>query len=366
MYFKIIVAFDSKRGIGLNNQIPWKLSDDLKHFKEITTKVPKDSYYKYINMVVMGRKTWDSLPPQYKPLPNRLNVILSNNPNFKAETKTKTETEQEAEQDKENEQEQETSLAEANEYIRVISDFDQIYDFNEFSSNDGSIRKIHDIFVIGGESLYKHAVSSPYCNTIYTTEIYTDFKCDKFFPQFKTITHKIPITSQETNHWDGFIMTDVSDIKHNQISNLHYRFITYQHHYRGTNSIKQWRNQEEETYLKTMNDILVLGYERVDRTMIGTYVLPGICLKYDISQYFPISTTKKMALRWIFEELKLYISGKTDSKILSNQGIKIWDGNTSRQFLDKRGLVDYPEGDMGETYGFNFRHFGGQYKDCQT
>ena len=115
-----------------------------------------------------------------------------------------------------------------------------------------------------------------------------------------------------------------------------------------------------------MNDILVLGYERIDRTLIGTYVLPGICLKYDISKNFPISTTKKIVLRWIFEELKLYISGKTDAKILSNQGIKIWDGNTSREFLDKRGLVDYPEGDMGETYGFNFRHFGGQYKDCQT
>ena len=53
MYFKLIVAYDSKRGIGLNGQIPWKLSDDLKHFKEITTKVPEDPYFEYINMVVM-------------------------------------------------------------------------------------------------------------------------------------------------------------------------------------------------------------------------------------------------------------------------------------------------------------------------
>ena len=53
-------------------------------------------------------------------------------------------------------------------------------------------------------------------------------------------------------------------------------------------------------------------------------------------------------------------------KILQDKGIHIWDGNTSREFLDKRGLTEYPEGDMGETYGFNFRHFGGKYKDCHT
>ena len=57
MYFNLIVAYDSKNGIGLKGTIPWKLSEDLKNFKEITTKVPTDDFYEYINMVVMGRKT---------------------------------------------------------------------------------------------------------------------------------------------------------------------------------------------------------------------------------------------------------------------------------------------------------------------
>ena len=114
-----------------------------------------------------------------------------------------------------------------------------------------------------------------------------------------------------------------------------------------------------------METILCNGINRIDRTLVGTHFLPGICLKYDLKT-FPISTSKKIALRWVFEELKLYLTGKTDTNILKKQGISIWDGNTSRDFLDKRGLGHLPEGDMGETYGFNFRHFGGQYKDCLT
>ena len=142
-------------------------------------------------------------------------------------------------------------------------------------------------------------------------------------------------------------------------------FLTYYHPKRSMN-IKEWKNNEEEEYLKTMKNILCNGFDRIDRTLVGSYFLPGICLKFDISKNFPISTTKKIVLRWIFEELKLYLTGKTDSKILSMQGINIWEGNTSREFLDKRGLTHYPEGDMGETYGFNYRHFGGNYIDCHT
>ena len=60
----------------------------------------------------------------------------------------------------------------------------------------------------------------------------------------------------------------------------------------------------------------------------------------------------------------LYLSGKTDNTILNQKNIHIWDGNTSRDFLDNRGLNHYPVNDMGETYGFNFRHFGGEYVNC--
>jgi thymidylate synthase len=70
-----------------------------------------------------------------------------------------------------------------------------------------------------------------------------------------------------------------------------------------------------------------------------------------------------MFLRGIFEELMLYIRGQTNSKILEDKGITVWKGNTSRNFLDSCGLT-LPEGDMGASYGFLFRHFGAEYKTC--
>ena len=125
-----------------------------------------------------------------------------------------------------------------------------------------------------------------------------------------------------------------------------------------------WKSQEEQ-YLAIMKNILERGIERDDRTQVGTLSLFGTTQRYDLRDTFPLCTTKRMFFRAIYEELALYLSGRTDNKILQDAGIHIWDGNTSRDFLDKRGLNHYPEGDMGETYGFNFRHYGAKYEDCK-
>ena len=61
----------------------------------------------------------------------------------------------------------------------------------------------------------------------------------------------------------------------------------------------------------------------------------GLTFKYDLSKTFPLLTTKKMWVRAIFEELMFYLSGKTDNSILNDKGITIWNGNTTREFLDK-------------------------------
>ena len=63
----------------------------------------------------------------------------------------------------------------------------------------------------------------------------------------------------------------------------------------------------------------------------------------------------------IAEELLWFIRGETNSKTLADRGVHIWDGNTTREFLDARGL-DYPEGEIGPGYGFQWRNWGGDYK----
>lgn len=65
-------------------------------------------------------------------------------------------------------------------------------------------------------------------------------------------------------------------------------------------------------------------------------------------------------------ELLWFVAGTTSSKPLSDQGVKIWDGNGSREFLDANGLSHRAEGDLGPVYGFQWRHFGAEYKDAQT
>jgi thymidylate synthase len=116
-----------------------------------------------------------------------------------------------------------------------------------------------------------------------------------------------------------------------------------------------------------MREILEHGEDREDRTGVGTLSVFGKHSEYNLANnVFPISTTRRMFFRGIFEELMMYLRGQTDNKILTAKDVHVWDGNTTREFLDKRGLTHYEVGDMGSTYGFNFRHFGATYTGCSA
>jgi thymidylate synthase len=80
----------------------------------------------------------------------------------------------------------------------------------------------------------------------------------------------------------------------------------------------------------------------------------------------PLFTTRRLSWKNIITELIWFIKGQTDSKILEAQGNRIWKGNSTREFLDKRGLSHYKEGDIGPGYGFQWRHFGAKYKGCEV
>ena len=77
-------------------------------------------------------------------------------------------------------------------------------------------------------------------------------------------------------------------------------------------------------------------------------------------------TTKRVFLRAVIQELLWFIAGSTSSRTLSATGVKIWDGNGSREFLDSVGLTEREEGDLGPVYGFQWRHFGAEYVDYKT
>jgi thymidylate synthase len=89
-------------------------------------------------------------------------------------------------------------------------------------------------------------------------------------------------------------------------------------------------------------------------------------LNRDRVPILPLLTTKRVFLRAVIAELLWFIEGSTCSTPLSEAGVKIWDGNGSREFLDKVGLSHREVGDLGPVYGFQWRHFGAEYVDAKT
>lgn len=112
-------------------------------------------------------------------------------------------------------------------------------------------------------------------------------------------------------------------------------------------------------YLALMQDVLDNGIDKGDRTGIGSRAVFGRQLRFDLSDGFPILTTRLVSLRIAFEETMFFLRGDTNTKLLEEKNIKIWTGNTSRAFLDKVGLHHLPEGNMGKGYGFQMRNFNG-------
>lgn len=143
MKFSIIVAADESFGIGNKGEMPWSLPGDLKHFKKITEKVYQRNGKR--NAVIMGRKTWESLPEQYKPLPNRNNIVVSH-------------TLQGREDDK---------------YL-VVDSLECALHIAGQTSNS--------IFVIGGGEIFWQALQTEGLDKVYLTHIQEKFTCDTFFP----------------------------------------------------------------------------------------------------------------------------------------------------------------------------------------
>lgn len=124
---------------------------------------------------------------------------------------------------------------------------------------------------------------------------------------------------------------------------------------------------EEEQYLNALRVLLVEGEAREDRTGTGTLSKFGHQFRFDLRDgRVPLLTTKRVPWKMVLEELLWFLKGHTDSKLLEEKGVRIWTGNSSRAYLDSRGLTSYREGDIGPGYGFQWRHFGGQYVDCST
>lgn len=124
---------------------------------------------------------------------------------------------------------------------------------------------------------------------------------------------------------------------------------------------------EEYQYLDLISRIIATGQVRPDRTGTGTVALfAPPSLRFSLADSaLPLLTTKRVFTRGVIEELLWFVSGCTDGKVLSAKGVNIWEGNGSREYLDRVGLQHRREGDLGPVYGFQWRHFGAEYGTCE-
>lgn len=121
-------------------------------------------------------------------------------------------------------------------------------------------------------------------------------------------------------------------------------------------------SHDEYQYLNHIKNIIEKGVKKSDRTGVGTFSIFGAQMRYSLRDSFPLLTTKRVFWRGVVEELLWFIRGSTSAHELQGKNVHIWDANSTREFLDSVGLTEREEGDLGPIYGFQWRHFGADYK----
>ncbi|XP_073142359.1 bifunctional dihydrofolate reductase-thymidylate synthase 1-like isoform X2 [Henckelia pumila] len=335
--YQVVVAATRDMGIGKDGKLPWRLPGDLKFFKEITMET---SHPGSKNAVVMGRKTWESIPSQFRPLPGRLNVVLTRSAN--------------------------SGVATAESVITC----DSVSSSLELLAKPPYCSLIEKVFLIGGGQILREALNAPECEAIHITEISTSIQCDTFIPpinmsvyqpwyssspfeevgiQYCFVTY-VRLRTSTSGPGNG----SISHSKHLKVSDFTFLpKIVFEKH-------------EEFLYLRLVQDIIANGNGKDDRTGTGTFSKFGCQMRFNLRKSFPLLTTKRVFWRGVVEELLWFISGSTNAKILQEKGIHIWDGNASREYLDSLGLAEREEGDLGPVYGFQWRHFGARYTNMHT
>lgn len=131
-------------------------------------------------------------------------------------------------------------------------------------------------------------------------------------------------------------------------------------------TVKTDNPHDEQQYLDLIHRILKDGEKKKNRTGTDTLSMFGTRMEFNMSNdSIPFLTTKRVYYKMIIKELIWFISGSTDSKVLEAQNVRIWRGNSSKEFLEKLNLP-YREGDIGPGYGFQWRYWGADYKGCDA
>ena len=257
------------------------------------------------NVVVMGFNTYKSIPSM--PLSNRTNIVITS-------------------------KSIEHLPSDTGIIFLPIERVDEYLETNH--AND-------TVFVCGGQQVYTYFMNK--MTKLFVTFIDKQFDCDTFFPpiseSFELIGHTKRFDTQEDcSFW----------------------FLEYEMNKKSVNTTDRSYSELLCSILENKNDV------RMDRTGTNTISKFGGQITFDIQKYIPILTTKRVPWKSCIKELLWFLKGDSNANTLKEDGVHIWDGNSSKEFQEKVGLSHLKEGDCGANYSFQWRHFGQTYIDCNT
>ena len=394
LLFSAVLALALKnKGIGHLGRLPWpRLAKDMRWFQKITTttttspqslKPPalpdavffqsgldpspkpeeeksagprefKDAVHQYpMNAVVMGRKTWDSLPERARPLAGRINVVVTRNPDIQLVPTGEGEGEGEGE-------------GAGQPPVRSAASLDAALDM--LAAEYGALKRLGEVFVIGGAQIFDEIFSrkdmKARLKAIYLTRVGGQFEADRHFPYPLEEEYATAFISKTYYHpVEGFPF---------DFALLARRELFHAQAKRGVEApldalvpgwvLREHPAHEEQQYLSMIREIIAQGERRPNRTGTDTLSSFGRTMRFDLRDgRFPLLTTKDVFWRGVAEELLWFLRGETSAKTLSAKKVRIWDANGSREYLDSLGLREREEGDLGPVYGFQWRHFGAEY-----
>ncbi|KAF8055936.1 hypothetical protein HT031_006575 [Scenedesmus sp. PABB004] len=399
--FQIVVAATRSWGIGKDGGLPFSLPGDMAYFKALTSRTADGGRR---NAVIMGRKTFLSIPPKFRPLPGRLNIVLTSTPPtagagggaagapdggaaagapplVRAALGERDEnagaapgSPLQAQGGGAAKPAAGSSLPPPSGELLYAPSLEAAMELLEDEERSGTIESV---FVIGGGQVYAEAVASERCSAVHLTAVSADPPCDTFFPDITAEGSPWRLWSSARPRHDG---------------GQRYQFLCYTRvppccaaagpAGAGRGAAAPGRvdavgqppllppgvagAHDEYQYLGLVRELIEQGFPRGDRTGTGTLSTFGVQHRYDLRRSFPLLTSKRVFWRGVVEELLWFIRGSTNARELSDRGVHIWDGNSSREFLDRQGLGHREEGDLGPVYGFQWRHFGAAYTDMHA
>ncbi|ORX99416.1 dihydrofolate reductase-like domain-containing protein [Clohesyomyces aquaticus] len=203
----MITAAERSNGIGHEGDLPWRLKQELKYFTRVTRRVPHEAS-NTMNAVIMGRKSWDPLPDEVRPLPGRINVILSRSPKslWSQIQKEGRDT----------------------ETTHVVGSLEEgIELLHRIYAAPTSDVKLGRVFVLGGTEIFTLVLRLQSTVRLLLTRIHADFECDTFFPDFLADMRYGGWKRQDQDRLGSWVGEDVASGRVTE-NGVEYEFMMYE------------------------------------------------------------------------------------------------------------------------------------------